>query len=812
MKASLNWIRDHVDTGDLSVEEIGDILTNIGLEVEGLEHVEKIKGGLKGIVTGEVITCEQHPNADRLSITTVDVGAAEFVNIVCGAPNVAKGQKVLVATIGTTLYTTDGESWKIKKGKIRGEVSEGMICAEDELGLGESHDGIMVLDVDVKIGQPASVLFNLEMDDIYDIGLTPNRSDATGHIGIAKDLWAYLKINKDWQTPIILESLENFEVDNNKLVIAVEVEDESLCPRYSCLTVSDLKIALSPDWLQFKLNAIGVKPINNVVDITNYILHEYGQPLHAFDADKISDNKIIVKTLDRGTKFKALDEVERSLRAEDLMICNGKGEPICIAGVFGGIDSGVSDTTTKILLESAHFNAKSVRVTSMHHILRTDAAMCFEKGSDPNITVEALKHAAILLKSIAGGTISSEIVDNYPTPIAKVQINVRYRKVNQLIGDDISPENIRAIVDALEMDILDSNEEGLTIAIPTNKADVTREVDVIEEILRIYDFNKVKIPTKLSSVLSFNDNGHKQRIKQDTSAYLANNGFNEMMGLSLTSSEQSMKVLDIDRSELVFINNTSNVGLDVMRPDILVSGLESVRHNLNRRQIDIKLFEWGNSYRKASETYVETPFLSLFLTGDARLEDWREKNNLQTDFYDIKSVVESLLNRIGVASFQKTEIEDARFEYGWQYHRGPKVLLKYGKLSEEICRTLGIKQAVFSAEFNWSEIESATKKSKIVFGEISKFPTIRRDLALLMDDKVNYGDVEKTIIKSGGKLLKSVDIFDVYKSDEYLGKGKKSYAVQLIFEDLTKTLKDKDVEKLVKKALQNLEKVGVVLR
>ena len=813
MKASLNWIREHVDTQDLSIDEIGEILTDIGLEVEGQERVEKIKGGLRGVVTGRVVTCERHPNADRLSVTTVDVGGEEDLKIVCGAPNVAAGQKVLVATIGTTLYSEEGEAWKIKKGKIRGEVSEGMICAEDELGLGSSHEGIMVLDEEVEVGINASEIFNLEEDVVYEIGLTPNRSDATGHIGIAKDLWAYLRINQQINAPVILKDLSSFQVDNESLSIPVEIKDTFRCPRYSCLTISEIKIAPSPEWLQFRLKAIGVSPINNVVDITNFILHEYGQPLHAFDADKIKGGKVIVQTLDEGTPFVTLDGVERKLSAEDLMICDAQGQPMCIGGVFGGMDTGVTDNTTRILLESAHFNAKSIRRTSMRHLLRTDAAMCYEKGSDPNVTIRALKHAALMMQELAGGKVTSKLQDIYPEPISKAEIFVRLSKVKQLIGADITKEDVADIIQALEMEVVREDETGWLLAIPTNKADVTREVDVLEEILRIYGFNKVPMSEKLYSVINANNAGSGPVLKRAITAFLADRGFNEMMGLSLSSSELCLEALEVPKSQMVFINNTSNVGLDVMRPDMLVSGLESVRHNINRRQVDLKLFEWGKSYLKGEEDYIETEMLTVFVTGQYRGESWREKNERTADFYDLKAIVSDLISRMGIQSFQQTALEDGRFDYGLRVHRGPNTVCVYGKLSDELCEKLNIRGEVFAAEFQWKEVEKATSKHKIIFSEISKYPGMRRDLALLIDEEVKYESVRAIIQKACGKSLKEVDIFDVYNDPKYLPEGKKSYAIKLVFEDLSKTLKDKEVDKWVQKALYNLEKeLGAVLR
>ena len=637
MKVSLNWLKDYLDI-NLSKEEVSELLTDIGLEVEGMEEIESIKGGLKGIVIGHVKECGKHPGADRLSLTKVDVGNGEDLQIVCGAPNVAAGQKVVVATVGTVLYDADGNDFKIKKGKIRGEFSEGMICAEDELGLGNDHSGIIVLPEDVEVGTKACDYFNVENDVVYEIGLTPNRSDATCHTGVAKDLAAALKINHDHSGEVNMPNVDGFSIDNKDLPIDVVVENTEACPRYSAISIKGVTIKESPDWLKNRLNAIGVRPISNIVDITNFVLHELGQPLHAFDAEQIKGGKVVVKTLPEGTIFKSLDEIDRKLTATDLMICDGESNGMCIGGVFGGINSGVTDSTKNIFLESAHFNAKWIRRTSTHHLLRTDAAMCFEKGSDPNVTVYALKRAAMLIKELGGGEIASEIVDIYPNIIEKVQVEVSYANVNRLIGVEIPVVDVKAILAAMEMEIVSETETGFTVAVPTNKADVLREADVIEEILRIYGFNKVPISNQIRSAVTLGEKPDRQKIKNTISELLTASGFNEIMAVSLTESRYFKDVLPIEVSELVFVNNTSNMHLDIMRPTMLISGLEAVLHNQNRQNSDLKFYEFGKSYHKKEDSFEEDSHLTLFMSGLKNEESWLEEDRTQVSYYHFKGI------------------------------------------------------------------------------------------------------------------------------------------------------------------------------
>ena len=812
MKTSLNWIKDYLEI-DLPPAKISEILTEIGLEVEGEEQVESIKGGLEGIVVGFITECTQHPNADRLSLTKVNIGAAEDLQIVCGAPNVAKGQKVLVATIGTTLYDKEGNGFKIKKGKIRGELSEGMICAEDELGLGESHDGIMVLPAETKEGTLAKDYFNIETDTVYEIGLTPNRSDATCHMGVAKDLAAALKINYQHDGKVNLPSVDNFKIDNNELAIEVVVENTEACPRYTGVSIQGVRIKESPDWLKNKLKAIGVRPISNIVDITNFVLHELGQPLHAFDLDKITDRKIIVKTLPKGTKFLSLDEVERNLSDEDLMICDGASNPMCIGGVFGGLNSGVTNTTKNIFLESAHFSAKWNRRSSTRHQLRTDAAKVFEKGSDPNNTLYALKRAAILIKELAGGTIASEIVDIYPTVIEAKKIPVLYQRINRLIGVNIPKEKVKEILLAMEMTLSNETDEGLTVAVPTNKADVLREVDIIEEVLRIYGLNEVPISNQLKTNIALRPKPDPQEVKNKIGDLLTANGFYEMMAVSLSRSDYYKNIIPKPESELVFINNTSNRDLDVMRADMLLSGLEAIVYNQNRKQNNIRLYEFGRTYHRVEEGFQENQHLTIFLSGQQTEETWHLQKTKAVSFYSLKSVVQNILDSLGISTYQELVFQDEVFAYGMKYQRGPQILVSFGKVSTSILKKMEIKQEVFYADINWNAILKAIKKNKIQFKALTKYPSVRRDLALVIENNINFAQISAIAKKQGKKLLKEINLFDVYENEEQLGAGKKSYAVSFVFEDPDKTLKDKEVEKIMKKLIYIYENdLGAIIR
>ena len=820
MTTSLNWLKQYIDI-NLSPEETGDLLTSLGLEVEGMEEIETIKGGLEGIIVGQVKECIKHPNADKLSLTKVDVGNSGPLQIVCGAPNVATGQKVMVATIGTKLYPAEGEPFTIKKGKIRGEASEGMICAEDELGIGNDHSGIIVLPEETPVGMTGREFYKIEKDVVYEIGLTPNRSDATCHLGVAKDLAAALKIQHGGSGVVKEPSIENFKIDNNSLPVEVVVENTEACPRYAGVSIKDVTIGESPDWLKNRLNAIGVRPISNIVDITNFILHELGQPLHAFDLDKIAGQKVIVKTLPQGSKFQSLDEQERTLNSEDLMICDGDSKGMCIGGVFGGINSGVKDETKNIFLESAHFNAKWIRRSSTRHDLRTDAAKVFEKGSDPNVCVYALKRAAAMIVELAGGEIASEIVDIYPNPIEPKKIEVQYDYVNRLIGIAISPKEINDILLALGMDIVSKTNEGFTVAVPTNKADVTRPADIVEEVLRVYGLDNVPVPNQIRSSMIERESPDPNEVRNAISDYLAANGFNEMMALSLSESKYYEKVLPISEDKLVWVNNTSNVHLDTMRPTMLFSGLEAVLHNQNRQQSDLKLFEFGKTYcRKESgdstdvrQLFREKEHLTLFLTGQRWSESWRNPSKRDADYFTLKSFVENVLMRLGISGYQRTAEQGGVFAYNMTYHRGPKSLVKFGKVAPKICKQMGIKSQVYYADFDWGALLKANKKNNISMTEINRFPTMRRDLALVIGNSVKFADLAALAGKVGKKLIKDINLFDVYEDEEKLGKGKKSYAISFTFENEERTLKDKEVDKVMNELIRIYEeKMGAVIR
>ncbi len=807
MNISLNWLKRYIDI-DMPVEGICEILTDIGLEVEGVKTFETVKGGLEGLVVGLVVECGKHPNADKLSLTKVDVGDTAPLQIVCGAPNVAEGQKVVVATIGTTLYTPEGESWKIKKGKIRGEESQGMICAEDEIGLGTDHSGIIVLPDNVSIGTLAKDYYQVETDNVIEIGLTPNRSDATNHLGVAKDLAAYLRINNGWTGNVKTPEISSFKVDVDEKTVPVVLENEEACPRYSGVTLTNIEIGPSPKWMQDALSAVGVRPINNVVDITNYVLHEYGQPLHAFDLSKIGNQEIRVKNLPSGTPFLSLDDKERKLLDSDLMICDGAHKPMCIGGVFGGLDSGVTDATTEIFLEAAHFSASSIRKTSTKHLLRTDAAKVFEKGSDPNLTVTALKRAALLLKEYAGAQISSDLVDVYPTPILPKEIHVQYKNINRLIGTTLDKEEVHNILRALEMELSPIDNEGIMVKVPTNKADVIREVDVIEEVLRIYGFNKVPIPEQLKTAISFRSYPTKNNIKERIANLLTAQGFNEMMGLSLIES----RLYDNDNGH-VQINNTSNIHLDIMRPEAMTSGLLSVAHNINHQQYNLRLYEFGRTYQSAEEEHIETDFLSLMISGSQNKESWRVSSAAGVDFYNIKGWVALLLNALQIDKYQVSELEDEKFAFGYRYHRGDKDVVRFGKVSHSLADKVGVSKDVYAAIFDLKTLYRSAQKISISTTSINKYPASERDLAIVIDETVKYEDVLKVIRKTEKKLITDVQLFDIYRNAEQLGPDKKSYAIRMVFQDQNKTLNDKQLDKIMNNLINNLQSaIGANIR
>lgn len=790
MKISYNWLKQFLST-ELAPQELSLILTNIGLEVESLEKVQPVRGGLEGLVIGHVLTRIQHPNADRLSVTTVDVGAAEAVQIVCGASNVAAGQKVVVATVGATVHPNEGEPFKINKSKIRGEVSEGMICAEDEIGLGDSHAGIMVLEEYAVPGTPASEFFKLEDDFQFEIGLTPNRADAASHYGVARDLAAYLKQN------LKMPDVSAFKAADKSLEINVNVEDTIACPRYSSVTISGVRVQPSPDWLQDKLKVIGIRPINNIVDITNYILHELGQPLHAFDADEISGKQVSIKKCAEGTSFITLDGVERKLGAEDLMICDAE-RPLTIAGVYGGKNSGVSEKTTHIFLESAYFNAVSVRKTAKRHGLKTDASFRYERGTDPEMTVFALKRAALLICELGGGYISSEISDIYPDPINPAKVEVTYHNINKLIGAAIPDEEIKSIISALGIKIIEENEEGLSLEIPAYKVDVTRECDVTEEVLRIYGYNNIAIPTKINASLAFTAKPDKEQTQHVIADLLTANGFLEIWCNSLTKG-----IYADPKEEAVQILNPLSSDLNVMRQRLLPPALESVAYNQNRRNPDVKFYEFGKTYHLINDAYVERPRLLLVMSGAMGEENWSTKNE-GLSFYHLKSAVEAVIGRLGIANYQIEEISDAHYAFGLRYFRGQQTIVTFGAVTATDKKLADVDKEVYYADFDWSLLLDIVRKNKVIFKEIPKFPVVRRDLSMLVDASVTFEQLKAVAFKTEKKLLKQVQVFDVYVGDK-LPEGKKSYALNFTLQDDQQTLTDKQIDSVMQKIIANLE-------
>ena len=809
MKISYNWIKQFIKT-DWSPEQTSELLTDLGLEVEGLELYQSVKGGLEGVVVGEVLTCEQHSNADKLKVTTVNIGLEQPVQIVCGAPNVAAGQKVPVATIGTTLYTEEGEAWTIKKGKIRGEESHGMICAEDELGLGKSHDGIMVLPEDTVVGTPCADLFDVENDQVFEIGLTPNRADAMSHYGTARDLRAGL-LQKGIQLELITPSVSSYHVDNRTLKIDVDVKDYDLAPRYCGVTISGLKVNDSPEWLQNRLKAIGLSPINNVVDATNYVLHELGQPLHAFDASKITGHKIEVKTVTAGTKFTTLDGIERELHEDDLMICNAE-QPMCIAGVFGGIDSGVTNQTTAIFLESAYFNPVSVRKTAKRHGLNTDASFRFERGIDPNITEYALKRAVLLIQELAGGEITSDIVDYYPKKIEDFQVTLSFDKINRLVGQNIPKEDIKSILTSLDIKINSVTETNLGLTIPAYRNDVTREADVIEEILRVYGYNNIETSTKLNASIANSSRFEDYKLQNVVGNLLAAQGWFEIMSNSLTNAKYNALSEQLKEDYNVQMLNPLSQDLGVMRQSMLFSGLEALSHNINRRQSNLKFFEFGKTYHDYNTSREEHKHLSLFVTGFKNEESWTNAPQEKTNFFYLKGSITSILTRLGISRFQESETKNDVFSEGLQLSIGRDTLVNFGVLKSKIAKHFDINQEVFYADFNWDTIIEVAKRNKIKFTPIPKYPEVRRDFALLLNNDVTFESITKIAKKTEKQLLKDINLFDVYQGKN-LPNGKKSYAVSFTFLDENKTLTDKVVDKVMNKLQNNFEReLGAELR
>lgn len=809
MRISYNWLKQFIKT-DLKSEEIADILTDLGLEVEGVDTFESLKGGLQGVVVGHVLTCEKHPDADKLKITTVDLGDGNLpVQIVCGAPNVAVGQKVPVATIGTKLFDKEGNAFEIKKGKIRGQESHGMICAEDELGLGESHDGIMILAEDLKTGTPASKVFNIECDEVFEIGLTPNRADAMSHMGVARDLRAGLS-QKGTTSELMTPSVSKFKVEKRTLKIDVKVENDKLAQRYCGVTISGITVKPSPNWLQNRLKSIGLTPKNNVVDVTNYVLHELGQPLHAFDASQIKGNKVVVKTVPAGTKFVTLDDIERTLHEEDLMICDESG-PMCIAGVFGGKTSGVSESTQAIFLESAYFNPVSVRKTAKRHTLSTDASFRFERGIDPTITEYALKRAALLIQEVAGGEITSDIVDIYPKKIEDFSVFIHFNKVNKIIGEEIKPETIKKILASLDIKVVSISDAGLGLVIPSYRVDVTREIDVIEEILRVYGYNNVKIPSKLNATISNSLRTEEFNVQNIIANQLCSLGFNEMMANSLTTPDYVKLSENLKEEFNVLMLNPLSNDLSAMRQSLLFSALEAVSFNINRKRSDLKFFEFGKTYHKLPASYDEEKHLTLTVTGNRNIETW-VKPQEKSDFFLFKGYILTILSRLGLdKKTTSLPFEKDIFAEGLALAIGKEIIVEFGSVKKSVLKHFDIKQEVLYADFNWGKIQKYVT-NKIKFTDIPKYPEVRRDFALLVDENVQFEQIFNIAKQTEKGLLKDINLFDVYQGNN-LPEGKKSYAVSFILQDDSKTLTDIQIDKIMSKLQGNFEsQLGASLR
>ena len=806
MKISYNWLKQFLKI-EAPSEDISNILTDLGLEVEVVEKYQSVKGGLDGVVIGHILTCEKHPDADRLKITTVDLGEASPVQIVCGANNVAVGQKVPVATIGTKLFNKEGVAFEIKKGKIRGKESHGMICAEDELGLGTNHDGIMILDDSLVPGTPASLVFNIENDEVFEIGLTPNRADAMSHMGVARDLRAAL-IQKNASLELITPSVSKFKVDKRTLKIDVNVIDAKLVQRYCGVTISGITIKPSPTWLQNRLKAIGLTPKNNVIDVTNYVLHELGQPLHAFDA-AIIHGKITVKTATAGTKFITLDNIERTLHEEDLIIYDDKG-PLCLAGIYGGKNSGVTENTSTIFLESAYFNPVTIRKTAKRHGLSTDASFRFERGIDPEITEYALKRAALLIQEVAGGEITSDIIDMYPKKIADFTVFLNYEKAFKLIGQELPKETIKKILASLDIKVNSTSDAGLGLTIPAYRVDVQREVDVIEEILRVYGYNNINFTKKLNATVAKSSRTEDFKVQNIIATQLNSFGFHEMMANSLTTADYIQFSGFLKEEFSVTMLNPLSNELLVMRQTMLFSGLEALSYNINRKNNDLKLFEFGKSYHKLPGGYNEKKHLSLFATGSRIAENW---TNIQkpSDFFLFKGYINSILSRLGYDNFQNAPVINDVFAEGISYKIDDNVLLEMGTIKKSILKHFDIKQEVFYAEFNWDLIIEFLS-NKIKFTSISKYPEVRRDFALLIDSSVSFESIYKIARQTEKSLLKNINLFDVYEGKN-LPEGKKSYAISFVLLDSSKTLTDNQIDKIMTKLQTNFEnELGAQLR
>lgn len=803
MKISYNWLKEYISIPE-SAEEIGKVLTSTGLEVESVEHFETVKGGLKDVVIGEVLTCTKHPNADKLSLTTVDVGNGKIHPIVCGAANVAAGQKVVVALPGATLYPSKGEPFTIKSAKIRGEVSEGMICAEDEIGLGESHAGIIVLQTSVSNGTPASSFFNIQSDYVIEIGLTPNRVDAASHIGVARDIKASQK------RELKLPAVDTFKVDNNNLNISVSIENKEACLRYSGLSMTGVTVKDSPDWLKHKLLAIGISPINNIVDITNFICHELGQPMHAFDAAKIDGNKVIVKTLPKGTKFTTLDTKERELQDTDLMICNAS-KGMCIAGVFGGADSGINNSTTSIFLESASFAPDSVRKTSLYHSIKTDSSFRFERGTDPNITVYALKRAALLIKEVAGGSISSDIVDVYPVKIEDRIIRIKDKNVNRLIGKVLTRDEATGILERLDIKVIDSKQDEYTVSVPPYRVDVVQEADVIEEILRIYGFNNIELKEFAGSdFISSFPAKDINKFRNTLGQQLVANGFYEILTNSLTNAAYQQKHNITFDGEAVEMLNKLSEEQGILRQTMLFTGLEVCAYNINRKQKDLKLFEFGKVYTKKNGRYEEAERLAIYMSGNSEAESWQHKSQ-SFSYHDLAQIVNGILQRSAIANVKLEKIEDALFDFAVSINHGKKEIGRIGKVKTTLQRDMGIKQEVFYADLSYASLFDQSNPI-ISLKEVPKFPEVRRDLSLVIDKNITFDTVETLARQTTKALLKNVNLFDVYEGDK-LPADKKAYALSFALQDEQKTLTDVEIENVMNNLIKAYEtKIGAVIR
>lgn len=798
MRISYDWLKQYLDFTE-SPEELSVILTSLGLEVEGIENYEEIRGGLKGVIVAEVLECWKHPNADKLSLTKVSTGTGIPLQVVCGAPNVAKGQKVFLATQGTILYPKSGEPITIKKGKIRGEVSEGMLCAEDELGLSDNHEGLFLLPQNTEVGKPAAEVLQLKSDLILEIGLTPNRADAMSHLGVAKDLLAWYRVHKDKKKVLKDIPLVDLSNSNGNLRIDVRVFDSQLCKRYSGICLSGIEVKESPEWLKMRIQSMGLNPINNIVDVTNFVMYEMGQPLHAFDYDRIENHSIHVKTLPEGTTFKSLDDTDRKLKATDLMICDGKDKPLCIAGVFGGIDSGIATSTNRIFIESANFNAASVRKSSMSHNLRTQSARCFEKGCDPNQTITALQRAVYLIQQTCPARVDSRLIDVYPQKIEATEISFNCENARNLSGILIDDASIKDILFAMDMEVKDLQNGILSVFVPTNKPDVLREADVVEEICRVYGLENISVPEKIQyaaprQVFSL------YHLRRKISEWLSSNQLNEIISLSLVKSGPCLQSGIWKESDLIFIHNTSNIQLNAMRPSICLGGLEAIQFNVNRQQTDLAFYEFGKEYLRDNGTITEKNKLGIWLYGLQSAEHWLNPKPAAQDFIQLKSFLEGILKMLKVKSYTLTELSkidlyDSGVEYRLQQNHA---IIKAGKVTERLTALYDLKKDVWFAEFDLDILAKDLSSSSTPFAEFSKFPQIKRDLALIVDNSITFESLREIAFRTKGNLLKELRLFDVYENEEQIGSGKKSYALSFTFETLDQQMNSQEIENLMK--------------